>query len=51
MSRLKIFTLTLILLSGVTDAISQQTVSTGQSVPTQPTTNYDYHDAFGPIFY
>lgn len=51
MGRLKIFTLTLILFSVVTEAISQQTVATGQSTPAQPATNYDYHDAFGPIFY
>ena len=51
MGRLKIFTLTLILFSAVSEAISQQTVVTGQGVPTQPATNYDYHDAFGPIFY
>ena len=51
MGRLKIFTLTLIFFSVVSEAISQQTVATGQSLPAQPATNYDYHDAFGPIFY
>jgi len=51
MGRLKFSTLALILFSVVTDAISQQTVTTGQSVPAQATTNYNYHDAFGPVFY
>ncbi|MGB4398318.1 MAG: M1 family metallopeptidase [Daejeonella sp.] len=51
MGRLKIFTLALILFSAVYDAISQQTTTTGQNLPAQPASKYDYHDAFGPIFY
>ncbi|MES3018954.1 MAG: M1 family metallopeptidase [Bacteroidota bacterium] len=51
MGRLKFLLLTLISLGTISNAFSQQTGAAGQLVPAQPTTNYDYHDTFGPIFY
>ena len=50
MGRLKFLTLTLILFSATINSFSQQSAASGQNVPTQPETKYDYHGAFGPIF-
>ena len=51
MGRLKFLTLALILFSAVSDTVSQETATTGQNLPAQSASKYDYHDAFGPVFY